>query len=42
MPAWSLPDEDIADVLTYVYNNWGNSGQEVTPEEVKANRVKAN
>jgi nitrite reductase (NO-forming) len=36
MPAWSLSDEDVANVLTYVYNTWGNSGQEVTPAEVKA------
>ncbi len=28
MPAWSLSDEDIADVLTFVYSKWGNSGQE--------------
>ncbi len=41
MPAWDLPDEDIANVLTYAYNSWGNSGQEVTPQEVKENRVKA-
>jgi nitrite reductase (NO-forming) len=41
MPAWSLSDEDIADVLTYVYNTWGNSGLEVTPDEVAAYRVKA-
>ena len=41
MPAWSLSDEDIADVLTYAYNQWGNSGLEVTPDEVKAYRVKA-
>ena len=41
MPAWSLSDEDIADVLTYVYNTWGNSGQEVIPAEVKAYRIKA-
>jgi nitrite reductase (NO-forming) len=41
MPAWSLSDEDIADVLTYVYNTWGNSGLEVTPEEVKAYRLPA-
>lgn len=39
MPAWSLSDEEIADVLTYVYSSWGNSGKEVTPSEVKANRV---
>ena len=41
MPAWTLSDEDIADVLTYAYNTWGNSGLEVTPDEVKAYRVKA-
>ena len=41
MPAWSLSDEDIANVLTYVYNTWGNSGLEVTPEEVKAHRLPA-
>lgn len=40
MPAWSLSDEDIANVLTYVYASWGNSGKEVTPQEVKANRAK--
>ncbi len=39
MPAWSLSDEEVANVLTYVYNSWGNSGAEVTPAEVKANRV---
>jgi nitrite reductase (NO-forming) len=41
MPAWSLSDEDIAGVLTYVYNTWGNSGLEVLPEEVKAYRLPA-
>ena len=41
MPAWSLSDEDIAGVLTYVYSKWGNSGQDVTPQEVNAYRVKA-
>ena len=41
MPAWDLPDEDIANVLTYVYNSWGNSGVDVLPADVKANRVKA-
>lgn len=38
MPAWDLSDEDIANVLTYVYNSWGNPGGEVTPEEVKPAR----
>jgi nitrite reductase (NO-forming) len=41
MPAWSLSDEDIANVLTFVHNSWGNSGLEVTPEEVKAYRIQA-
>lgn len=41
MPAWSLSDEDIANVLTYVYNSWGNAGHEVTPAEVKKYRVTA-
>ena len=36
MPAWDLSDEDIANVLTFVYSKWGNAGHEVTPEEVKA------
>jgi nitrite reductase (NO-forming) len=40
MPAWNLTDEEIANVLTFVYNSWGNSGKEVTAQEVKANRVK--
>lgn len=42
MPAWSLSDEEIADVMTYVYSQWGNSALDVTPAEVAANRVKAN
>ncbi len=41
MPAWSLSNEAIANVLTFVYNSWDNAGHEVTPELVEANRVKA-
>ncbi len=41
MPAWSLSDEDIANVLTFVYSKWDNSGLDVTPQEVNENRVKA-
>jgi nitrite reductase (NO-forming) len=40
MPAWTLTDEEIANVLTFIYSSWGNSGQEVSPEEVKAHRAK--
>ena len=41
MPSFPLTDQDIANVLTYVYNSFGNSGLEVTPEEVKAQRAHA-
>lgn len=40
MPKLDLSDEDIANVLTYVYSEWDNSGLEVTPAEVKAVRAK--
>ncbi len=36
MPALGLSDEDIANVLTYVYNSWGNSGKVVSTGEVRA------
>lgn len=39
MPAQQLSDEDVANVLTYVYSAWGNSGKEVKPDEVKAERA---
>ena len=39
MPSWDLPDEDIANVINYIYASWGNSGQTVTVDQVKANRV---
>jgi mono/diheme cytochrome c family protein len=39
MPKFPLEDDDIANVLTYVYNSFGNSGLEVTPNEVKALRA---
>jgi nitrite reductase (NO-forming) len=34
MPSLRLNDEDIANVLTYIYSKWGNSGLVVTPMEV--------
>ena len=42
MPSWDLPDEDIANVMTYIYSKWGNSGLEVRPAEVQANRAAKN
>jgi mono/diheme cytochrome c family protein len=38
MPAQALSDQQIADVLTYVYANWGNSKKSVTVAMVKAQR----
>ncbi len=38
MPSFPLTDDDIANVLTFVYNSFGNSGAEVNSEEVKALR----
>jgi len=40
MTAQNITDEEIANVLTYIYNNWGNNKTEVTPSMVKAVRNK--
>ncbi len=40
MPQLGLSDEQIANVLTYVYSSWANNGTEVTPEMVAAARKK--
>lgn len=40
MPAWEkqLTDDKIANILTYVRSEWGNSAPEITPEQVGAGR----
>ncbi len=38
MPALRLSDDDVANVLTYVYSQWGNAGLVVLPSEVRAVR----
>ena len=38
MPSIPMSNEDIANVLTFVYNSFGNSGMGVTPDEVNAFR----
>lgn len=38
MPHLELSDDDIANVLTYVYSKWENKGLEVSAEEVKKNK----
>lgn len=40
MTSQNLTDEQVADVLTYVYNSWGNNKTVVTPARVKAIRAK--
>lgn len=40
MTSQNLTDEQAADVLTYVYNSWGNNKTVVTPAKVKAVRAK--
>jgi nitrite reductase (NO-forming) len=39
MPALNLSDEDVANVLTYVFGSWGNAGHEIRPSEVAAVRA---
>ncbi len=39
MPQLGLSDEATANVLTYVYNQWGNNGTEVTPSMVAGVRA---
>ncbi|WP_348798461.1 c-type cytochrome [Flavobacterium adhaerens] len=38
MPPQALTDQQIADVLTYVYASWGNAKKVITPAMVKAQR----
>ncbi len=39
MPKLKLTDEEVANVLTFVYNSWGNKGFEVKPDQVAKVRV---
>lgn len=41
MPALGLSREDIANVLTYVYSEWGNSKKVIKPSDVDAVPAKA-
>ena len=38
MPAMgaTLSDDDLAGVLTYIRQSWGNKASAITPEQVKA------
>jgi nitrite reductase (NO-forming) len=35
----NLNDDEVANILTYVLNSFGNAGGQVTPEQVKAVRA---
>lgn len=39
MPAMALNDEDVANVLTYIYSVWDNNQAEVIPDEVAKARA---
>ncbi|MBL7543152.1 MAG: nitrite reductase, copper-containing [Bdellovibrionaceae bacterium] len=41
MPALGLSEEDIANVLTFVYHSWGNSKKVVTKKDVSTVKVTA-
>lgn len=36
--AWNLSDENVADVLTYIRNSWGNAAPAVSASEVRKQR----
>lgn len=38
MPSQSLSDQEVADVMNYVYNIWGNDKTIITPAEIKKRR----
>jgi nitrite reductase (NO-forming) len=38
MPAVRLSDDEVANVLTYILNTWGNEGGEIVPRQVDAQR----
>ena len=38
MPAVDIADQEVSDVLNYIRNSFGNKGDAVTPEQVKALR----
>lgn len=40
MTGFDLTDQEASDVVNYIRNSWGNKGEPVKPEEVKALRTK--
>jgi nitrite reductase (NO-forming) len=40
MPAFTLSDDDVASVLTYIYDSWGNSKKDVSAADVRQHKAK--
>ncbi len=40
MPNFNLSDEQVSDVMNYIRNTWGNTGEAIKPEHIKAIRKK--
>jgi len=40
MPGVDITDQEVSDVLNYVRNSFGNKGDAITPDQVKAARKK--
>lgn len=40
MPNFNLSDKHVSDVMNYIRNTWGNKGEAIKPEHVKAIREK--
>lgn len=38
MTAFDLKDQEVADILNYIRNSWGNKGRQIKAEEVKKER----
>jgi nitrite reductase (NO-forming) len=38
-PMSNLNDDEIANILTYVYNSWGNKGDRIRPADVEKVRA---
>lgn len=39
MTSFDLKDQEVADILNYIRNSWGNKGRLIKAEEVKKERV---
>ena len=40
MAAFNLSDEEMSDLMNYIFNSFGNKSKAISPEEIKAVRRK--